>query len=81
MDDPCWKILPAALAKYKIPEPWNQYSMYIIYGDQEQLVGLEEEPLKMFKQLDKEGKNSLFMLRKNAQQTNESGYEPPGGVI
>lgn len=36
----------------------------IVYGGQERRVGLNEKPLILFKQLDKEGKNPMFMLRK-----------------
>jgi protein STE50 len=69
MDDPCYKVLPAALKKYQINAPWDQYALYIVYGDQERCLGLEEKPLILFKQLDKEGKKPMFMLRKttNAQ--------------
>ncbi|KID78353.1 protein kinase regulator Ste50, partial [Metarhizium brunneum ARSEF 3297] len=97
MDDPCYKVLPAALKKYQINAPWDQYALYIVYGDQERCLGMEEKPLILFKQLDKEGKKPMFMLRKttNAQVDNEpgsagianaargasTGYDPPGGII
>ncbi|KAI0481033.1 hypothetical protein GGR56DRAFT_301899 [Xylariaceae sp. FL0804] len=97
MDDPCYKVLPAALKKYQINAPWDQYALYIVYGDQERCLGLEEKPLILFKQLDKEGKKPMFMLRKTnpAQMDNDvpgsaglnSGnsrgvvYDPPGGII
>lgn len=64
MDDPCHKVLPAALKKYQINAPWDQYALYIVYGDQERCLGLDEKPLILFKQLDKEGKKPMFMLRK-----------------
>ena len=35
-----------------------------MYGDQELLLARDEKPLLLFKQLDKEGKNPLFKLRK-----------------
>ncbi|KAF6812618.1 protein kinase regulator ste50 [Colletotrichum musicola] len=96
MDDPCYKVLPAALKKYQINAPWDQYALYIVYGDQERCLGLDEKPLILFKQLDKEGKKPMFMLRKtnNAQVDQEqpgsaglsargaaTGYDPPGGII
>ncbi|EFY92364.1 MAPKKK cascade protein kinase regulator Ste50 [Metarhizium acridum CQMa 102] len=97
MDDPCYKVLPAALKKYQINAPWDQYALYIVYGDQERCLGMEEKPLILFKQLDKEGKKPMFMLRKttNAQVDSEpgsagianaargasTGYDPPGGII
>jgi len=97
MDDPCYKVLPAALKKYQINAPWDQYALYIVYGDQERCLGLQEKPLILFKQLDKEGKKPMFMLRKtNTAQTDTetpgsaglgsgaargTNYDPPGGII
>jgi len=31
-DDPCHKVLPAALKKYKINDDWRQYALFICYG-------------------------------------------------
>lgn len=95
MDDPCHKVLPAALKKYNINAPWDQYALYIVFGDQERCLGMDEKPLILFKQLDKEGKKPMFMLRKTNQAEGEMGgvagvgstsgrggaYEPPGGII
>ncbi|KAH8705291.1 MAPKKK cascade protein kinase regulator Ste50 [Talaromyces proteolyticus] len=66
MDDPCHKVLPAALKKYNINADWRQYALYIVYGDQERCLALDEKPLILFKQLDKEGRKPMFMLRKSA---------------
>lgn len=80
LDDPCYKVLPAALKKYQINAPWDQYALYIVYGDQERCLGLDEKPLILFKQLDKEGKKPMFMLRKtNNAQVDISG-EVPGSA-
>lgn len=88
LDDPCHKVLPAALRKYNINADWRQYALYIVYGDQERCVGLEEKPLALFKDLDREGKKPMFMLRKWAggpptggNQANPafSGFEPSSG--
>ncbi|KAI1026688.1 hypothetical protein LB505_000755 [Fusarium chuoi] len=97
MEDPCYKVLPAALKKYQINAPWDQYALYIVYGDQERCLGLEEKPLILFKQLDKEGKKPMFMLRKTTTASLDgepgsaglgstsrgapTGYDPPGGII
>ncbi|KAI0390416.1 protein kinase regulator Ste50 [Xylariaceae sp. FL0594] len=95
MDDPCYKVLPAALKKYNINAPWDQYALFIVYGDQERCLGLQEKPLILFKQLDKEGKKPMFMLRKTVQTDTEMpgsaalgsstargmNYDPPGGII
>lgn len=41
LDDPCWKVLPAALKKYKIVDDWRQYAMFICFGSTGELaVGL-----------------------------------------
>ena len=66
MSDPCHKVLPAALKKYNIKADWSRYALYIVYGDQERCLGLEEQPLLLFKQLDREGKKPMFMLRKHS---------------
>lgn len=66
MEEPCHKVLPVALKKYRIADDWRQYSLYIVHGDQERCLGLEERPLILFKQLANEGKKPMFMLRKHA---------------
>ena len=77
MDDPCHRVLPAALKKYQINAPWDQYALYIVYGDQERCLGLDEKPLILFKQLDREGKKPMFMLRKtNSAQVDLTGDVP-----
>lgn len=94
MEDPCYKVLPAALKKYQINAPWDQYALYIVYGDQERCLTMYEKPLILFKQLDKEGKKPIFMLRKTSSapsdgdpgsaggaRGNTPGYDPPGGII
>lgn len=96
MDDPCYKVLPAALKKYNINAPPDQYALYIVYGDQERCLGMHEKPLILFKQLDKEGKKPMFMLRKTAPAAGDGevpgsaglnpgsrgmSYDPPGGII
>jgi len=85
LEDPCYKVLPAALRKYNIQADWRQYALYIVYGDQERCVGLEEKPLALFKDLDRDGKKPMFMLRKlqgaPAVDTLSSGsgtMKPPG---
>ncbi|OCT44736.1 protein kinase regulator Ste50 [Cladophialophora carrionii] len=83
LEDPCYKVLPAALRKYNIQADWRQYALYIVYGDQERCVGLEEKPLALFKDLDREGKKPMFMLRKLANPmvgepvTAGIGMKPP----
>ncbi|KAJ5098024.1 hypothetical protein N7532_005025 [Penicillium argentinense] len=63
-EDPCYKVLPAALKKYNIHSDPKLYALYIVYGDQERCLALDEKPLLLFKQLEKEGRKPMFMLRK-----------------
>lgn len=55
-----------ALKRYNIQDDWRQYALYIVHGDQERCLGLQEKPLLLFKQLDKEGRKPMFMLRRHA---------------
>lgn len=80
MEDPCYKVLPAALKKYNINAPWEQYALYIVYGDKERCLGMEEKPLILFKQLDKEGKKPMFMLRKLAAGMEQQIPDGPGSA-
>ncbi|KAL5594571.1 hypothetical protein BROUX41_001495 [Berkeleyomyces rouxiae] len=80
LEDPCYKVLPAALRKYQINAPWEQYSLYIVYGDQERCLGPNEKPLILFKQLDKEGKKPMFMLRKTNTNSHEGPQDVPGSA-
>jgi hypothetical protein len=64
IDDPTYKVLPVALKKYNIIADWRNYALYLVCGDQERLMGLNEKPLIVFKQLHREGKKPMFMLKK-----------------
>ena len=77
LEEPCYKVLPAALRKYNIQADWRQYALYIVCGDSERPVGLEEKPLALFKDLDREGMKPMFMLRRLA---NPGDAPPSGGV-
>ncbi|KAH8429404.1 adaptor protein STE50 [Aspergillus melleus] len=80
MDDPCHKVLPAALKKYNISADWRQYALYIVYGDQERCLALDERPLILFKQLEREGRKPMFMLRKHLQPFENTMYAATGGA-
>lgn len=77
MEEPCYKVLPVALQKYNIHDDPSQYSLYIVHGDQERCLGLEERPLILFKQLATEGKKPMFMLRKHATPVEGFNYTRP----
>lgn len=81
IDDPCHKVLPVALKKYNITADWRQYALYIVHGDQERCLGLNERPLILFKQLDKEGRKPMFMLRKHAAPAEGHVSTVGGGEI
>jgi hypothetical protein len=69
-----------ALKRYNITDDWRQYALYIVHGDQERCLGLDEKPLLLFKQLDKEGRKPMFMLRRHASpQEGWSGTTGGGG--
>lgn len=80
MEDPCHKVLPAALKKYNIHGDWRQYALYIVHGDQERCLGLDERPLILFKQLEKEGRKPMFMLRKHMYSVDGSVYPNTGSM-
>jgi hypothetical protein len=64
IDYPCHRILPIALQKYNITADWRQYSLYIVDGDQEHRLDLNEKPMIIIKQLGREGRKPQFVLRK-----------------
>lgn len=43
LEDPCYKVLPAALKKYKINDDWRQYALFICYGNTGELLILSGE--------------------------------------
>ena len=64
MEDPVEKVLPAALKKYNMNVDSRDYDLCIVYADHERRLDRHEQPLLLFKQLDKEGNKPQFMLRK-----------------
>ncbi|KAK4963561.1 hypothetical protein LTR10_001190 [Elasticomyces elasticus] len=80
IEDPCRVVLPVALKRYNILDDWRQYALYIVHGDQERCLGLEEKPLLLFKQLDKEGRKPMFMLRRHASPQEGWSSATGGGV-
>ncbi|KIP10010.1 hypothetical protein PHLGIDRAFT_28697 [Phlebiopsis gigantea 11061_1 CR5-6] len=68
LDDPAWKVLPAALKKYKINnDDWQNYAMFICYGSPgnriERCLSYDEKPLLLFQKLKDAKKNPVFMLK------------------
>ncbi|KAI5122448.1 hypothetical protein M0805_008760 [Coniferiporia weirii] len=63
LNDAVWKVLPAALRKYKISDDWQNYAMFICYGQTERRLALDEKPLLIFKKLKEEQQNPVFVLK------------------
>ncbi|GAA5880250.1 hypothetical protein JCM1840_003408 [Sporobolomyces johnsonii] len=63
LEDPCYKVLPAALKKYKINDDWRLYALFICYGNTERCLAYDEKPLLLFQRLKESNDNPVFMLR------------------
>lgn len=68
LEDPTWKVLPAALKKYRINnDTWQNYAMFICYGSAgnriERCLSYDEKPLLLFQKLKDSKKNPVFMLK------------------
>ncbi|EPQ27043.1 uncharacterized protein PFL1_05327 [Pseudozyma flocculosa PF-1] len=63
LDDPCHKVLPAALKKYKIVDDWRLYALFICYGSTERCLSYDEKPLLLFQKLKENKQSPVFMLR------------------
>ncbi|KAF7309572.1 hypothetical protein MIND_00328200 [Mycena indigotica] len=68
LEDPTWKVLPAALKKYRINnDNWENYAMFICYGSTgnriERCLSYDEKPLLLFQKLKDARKNPVFMLK------------------
>ncbi|WVR05716.1 hypothetical protein IAU60_002740 [Kwoniella sp. DSM 27419] len=63
LEDPCWKVLPAALKKYKINDDWKLYALFICFDNTERCLSYDEKPLLLFQKLKETGHRPVFMLR------------------
>lgn len=65
LEDPCYKVLPAALKKYKINDDWREYALFICFGggSTERCLSYDEKPLLLFQKLKDQQQNPVFMLR------------------
>lgn len=66
LDVPSSTLISPLLERYHIEAHPDEYRLYIVHGDTERLLRPEEKPLRMFKQLDDEGKKPMFMLRRTS---------------
>ncbi|KAK9448459.1 uncharacterized protein V1518DRAFT_395387 [Limtongia smithiae] len=87
LDDPCYKVLPAVLKGHRINADWRQYALLVCVGDQERVLGMDERPLAVFKELQDAGQQPVFMLRAVQDWTREPARGgaivtgTPGGVL
>lgn len=68
LDDPTWKVLPAALKKHQINyNDWQNYAMFISFGPPgnrtKRRLETNERPLYLFKKLKDAKKNPAFVLK------------------
>ncbi|KAF8202199.1 hypothetical protein BJ912DRAFT_432414 [Pholiota molesta] len=68
LEDPTWKVLPAALKKHRIKtEEWPNYAMFIAFGPPnnrtKRKLERTEKPLYLFKKLKEAKKNPAFVLK------------------
>ncbi|KAF8479725.1 hypothetical protein DFH94DRAFT_631917, partial [Russula ochroleuca] len=68
LEDPAWRVLPAALRKYKMNnDGWQNYAMFICYGPPhnriERCLSYDEKPLLLFQKLKDASKSPVFMLK------------------
>ncbi|KIM43974.1 hypothetical protein M413DRAFT_433200 [Hebeloma cylindrosporum] len=68
LEDPMWKVLPAALKKYRINnEDWQSYAMLVCYGPSgnrvERCLTYDEKPLRLFQKLENAKKDPVFALK------------------
>jgi protein STE50 len=86
-DEPCHRILQAVLRKYDPNADPRHYALYIVYGDQERCVEMDERPVALLRDLDQSGFNPMFHLRKLSPQSDggrtvgTAVASLPGGVL
>ncbi|CAH7677059.1 hypothetical protein PPACK8108_LOCUS12182 [Phakopsora pachyrhizi] len=57
LEDPCYKVLLAALKKYKIKEHYKNYVLFICYGNQERCLSYKDKLLLLFQRLREDYQN------------------------
>ncbi|KAJ7872388.1 hypothetical protein B0H13DRAFT_2553738, partial [Mycena leptocephala] len=68
LEDPTWKVLPAALKEYRINnDHWENYVMFMCYDStgnrMERCLSYDEKPLVLFQKFKDAKKNPAFMLK------------------
>lgn len=65
-EDRCSKVLSDALKKYDVQADLRLWSLWLIDGDQERCLGLNERPLAIFRDLTKGGRKPGFVVGRYA---------------
>lgn len=66
LDDPCYKVIPIALKKYKIKDNWQNYSLYIAQASGEEVkLDLDDMPLLIYQKLREVNASPMFVLKHN----------------
>ncbi|KAG7901456.1 hypothetical protein KL935_002522 [Ogataea polymorpha] len=84
-EDPCHKILQAAMKRHNLHvSDWKKYALVIVYGgDQERVLGYDEKPVVVYRELQELGLNPSIMLRQveESDDLDSMNYEAPGGRL
>jgi hypothetical protein len=80
-DDPCSKLLQAAMKRHKLNDDWRNYALVICYGDKERLLKLDEKPVQIFKELKEKGEHPAIMLRQVDYMGESKLTGTPGGML
>ncbi len=84
-EDKCYKILQAAMRSHGLDiSEWKNYALVIVYGgDQERILGYDEKPVMIFKELQDLGLNPSMMLRQVDEEDDldYSKFDTPGGRL
>ncbi|KAJ9051076.1 hypothetical protein DSO57_1008043 [Entomophthora muscae] len=65
-EDPCSKVILAALKKYKISDHWQNYSLYITQASGEELkLGMDDLPLLIYQKLKEANTSPMFTIKHN----------------
>ncbi|KAI8047402.1 uncharacterized protein B0P05DRAFT_566119 [Gilbertella persicaria] len=67
LDDTTSKVIISALKKYNVMSDWQQYALWIQYGQpdntQERALGYDERPLRISQKLKEAKQNPVFVLK------------------
>lgn len=78
-DDPCSKILQAAMKRHKLnDQDWRNYALVLCYGDKERVLDLNEKPVTIFKDLRERGEHPAIMLRQKSDYVSGTSQTPGG---